>query len=84
VDVWEPFEIIGAVRKIETIASGEAIRDLVFLEERFGIADWHKMKGLATVRLDDGTIHQAELHWYEARGIGQRWVKIKRFINPDR
>jgi hypothetical protein len=84
VDVWESFEVIGPVRRIETIASGGAIRDLIFLEERYGAADWHKMKGFAKVRLEDGTIHEAEIHWYEARGIGQRWVKIKRFIEPDR
>ena len=53
-DVWESFEIIGPIRRIETIASGEGIRDLVYLEERFGRADWQKLKGFATVRLEDG------------------------------
>lgn len=79
-DVWESFEIVGSLRRIETIARGEGIRDLVFLEERFGRGDWRKLKGLATVLLEDGTMHEAEIHWYEAEGIGQRWVKIKRFI----
>lgn len=79
-DVWESFEIIGPLRQIETIARGEGIRDLVYLEERFGQGDWHKLKGLATVRLEDGTMHAAEIHWYEAQGIGKRWVKIKRFL----
>jgi hypothetical protein len=55
VDVWESFEIIGPIRRIETIASGERIRDLVHLEERFGRGNWQKLKGLATVRLEDGT-----------------------------
>jgi len=80
VDVWESFEIVGAIRRVETIATGDRIRDLVFLEERFGQGDWRKLKGLATVLLEDGTMHEAEIHWYEADGIGQRWVKIKRFL----
>jgi hypothetical protein len=79
-DVWEPFEIIGAIRRVETIARGEGIRDLSYLEQFFGTGDWLKLKGLATVRLEDGTIHEAEVHWYEADGIGQQWMKIKRFI----
>ena len=83
-DVWESFEIIGAIRRIETIASREAIRDLVYLEERFGPGDWLKLKGFATVRLEDGTMHEAEVHWYEADGIGKRWVKIKRFLESSR
>ena len=79
-DVWASFEIIGPIRRIETIACGESIRDLIYLEERFGQGNWLKLKGFATVRLDDGTLHEAEVHWYEAEGIGQQWVKIKRFL----
>jgi hypothetical protein len=84
VDVWESCEIIGPIRRIETIASGEGIRDLVYLEERFGQGDWLKRAGFATVRLEDGTMHEAEIHWYEAHGVGMRWVKIKRFLEPSR
>lgn len=84
VDVWESFEIIGPIRRIETIAIGEGIRDLAHLEERFGPGDWRKLKGSATVRLEDGTMHEAEIHWYEASGLGQHWVKIKRFLEPSR
>ena len=83
-DVWASFEIIGAIRSTETIASGDEIRDLVFLEERFGQGDWQKLKGVATVRLEDGTMHEAEIHWYEAPGVGKRWVKIKRFLESSR
>ena len=79
-DVWESFEIVGVIRRVETIASGEEIRDLGFLEERFGSGNWRKRKGFATVRIDDGTMHETELHWYEADGIGMRWVKIKRYL----
>jgi hypothetical protein len=71
------FEIIGKITDIESIASGRSIRDLARLRKRFGRGRWRKMKGLATVRLEDGTIHITELHWYEAHGIGRREFKIK-------
>ena len=32
------------------------------------------------MRLSDGTIRLAELHWYEARGIGKKEFKIKRYL----
>jgi len=80
VDVWESFEIIGRIRRVEAIASGDEIRDLALLEERFGPGNWLKLKGFATVRIEDGTMHEAEIHWYEAEGIGMQWVKIKRYL----
>ena len=79
--VPESFEIIGNIRGTETIASGRGIRDLAELEKRFGRGNWRKVKGFATVRLDDGTIAEAEIHWYEAHGIGKRWMKIKRYLD---
>ena len=71
------FAIIGSVRRVETIATGRAIRELRRLRRRYGTGRWRKQKGLATVRLLDGTVHQAEVHWYEAHGIGRREMKIK-------
>jgi hypothetical protein len=79
--VDESFEIIGPIRGIQIIAVGYGIRDLPHLERRFGRGNWRKVKGTATVRLHDGTIAEAEVHWYEAHGIGKRWMKIKRY--PD-
>ena len=38
---------------------------------------WRKLKGIARVRLIDGTIHTGEIHWYEAHGVGRRELKIK-------
>ena len=38
------------------------------------------MKGVATIRLHDGTMIEAELHWYEAHGIGKREIKFKKPI----
>ncbi|MBK7897466.1 MAG: hypothetical protein IPJ90_21785 [Anaerolineaceae bacterium] len=75
------FEIIGDIQEIETIAVGSSIRELAQLQERFGQGRWRKLKGSATVQLFDGTIRLAEIHWYEAHGIGKRRLKIKRFLD---
>ena len=71
------FEFIGKIQNIETIAAGRGIRDLVRLRKQYGKGRWRKLKGLATVRLKDGTIHTAEVHWYEAHGIGRKEFKLK-------
>ena len=71
------FEIIGKIRAIETIATGRSIRVFAKLRRRYGKGRWRKMEGVAPVRLKDGTIHTAEVHWYEAHGIGKREFKIK-------
>lgn len=72
------FEIIGSIRDQEVIASGHGIHILRRLIRLYGRGNWRKMKGIALVRLDDGTITQAEIHWFEAHGIGKRRMKIKR------
>ena len=77
----DPFEIIGEIKHVEIIASGHGIRDLAILQKRFGKAAWRKLKGIATVRLAGGRVEKAEVHWYEAHGIGKRWVKIKRYLD---
>ena len=74
------FEIIGPVRDAKTIAVGGSIRDLARLQRNYGRGRWRKRKGLATVRLPDGFVTQAEIHWYEATGIGRRELKIKRLL----
>ena len=74
-----PFEIIGETRNVETIASGRGIRIYSRLVRRFGKGKWRKMKGFATIRLANGRVVDAELHWYEAHGIGKRGMKIKRY-----
>jgi hypothetical protein len=75
------FEIIGSIYGIEIIASGHGIRDLAVLQKHFGRGNWRKVKGFATVRLADGRIAKAEIHWYEAHGIGRRWIKIKHYLD---
>ena len=76
-----PFEIIGEITDIETIAVGSSIRILPLLRERYGPGRWRKLKGVATVRLSDGTIRLAEIHWFEAHGIGKKKIRIKRFLD---
>jgi hypothetical protein len=77
------FELVGEISEIETIAGTGAIRDLQMLISRFGEGRWRKLKGRALVRLPNGRIRLAELHWYEAHGLGRKKVKIKRLL-PDR
>ena len=69
------FEIVGEIAGVETIAAGTGIRDR--LRRQFGWGRWRKLKGIARVRLKSGTIRLAELHWYEAHGIGKREFKLK-------
>ncbi len=71
------FEIVGEITDIETIASGSSIRILPALNKKYGKGRWRKKKGVATVKLKDGSYRQAEVHWYEAHGIGKRDLKIK-------
>lgn len=75
------FEIIGSIQEIETIAVGGGIRDIMRLRKQYGYGHWRKLKGIATVRLTDGRICMAEVHWYEAHGIGKKKFKIKRFLD---
>ena len=74
------FEIVGDVGNIETIALNLGIRERADLKARFGGRRWRKRKGVATVQLSSGEQVQAELHWYEAHGVGRRKIKIKRFM----
>lgn len=75
------FEIIGNIQEIEIIAVGGGIRDIMRLRKQYGYGKWRKLKGIASVRLANGRICQAEVHWYEAHGIGKKKFKIKRFLD---
>ena len=75
------FEVIGKITDIETVAVGSRIRILSVLQEQYGKGRWRKLKGMATVRLLDGTIRLAEVHWFEAHGIGKKKMRIKRFLD---
>jgi hypothetical protein len=75
------FEIRSEIAGIETFATGRAIRELPRLRKLYGRGRWRKRKGIADVKLPNGTIRKAELHWYEASGIGRKEFKIKRFVD---
>ncbi len=75
------FEILGDITDIETIAVGKAIRELQRLRRKFGAKRWRKLKGFADVRLPSGRIRRAELHRYEAHGIGRIELKRKRYLD---
>ena len=71
------FEPVGPIREIQQLATGRRLRERVRLRRRYGPGRWRKLKGIARVRLIDGTIRSAEVHWYEAHGIGRKELKIK-------
>jgi len=74
------FAILGRIADVETIATGPGIREIARLRKLYGRGRWRKRKGIAEVRLSSGDIVRAELHWYEATGIGKREFKIKRLL----
>ncbi len=75
------FEVVGEITDVETFAIGNAIRELPRLRRIYGAGRWRKRKGSARVRLDDGSVCKAEVHWYEAHGIGRKEIKIKQFLD---
>jgi hypothetical protein len=74
------FKIVGEVSQVEIIATGRAIRELRRLRKHYGGHQWRKLKGMAKIELIDGTIWLAELHWYEAHGVGPKEFKIKKIL----
>jgi hypothetical protein len=74
------FEILTEISDIETFAQGSAIRERARLRRVYGRGRWRKRKGVARVRLANGSVHLAELHWYEAAGIGRKEFKIKHLL----
>jgi len=77
----DDFDIVGSITDVVRIASGARLRAAPWLRDTYGRGDWIKRKGVATVRLPDGTIRKAEVHWYEAHGIGKKDFKIKRYVD---
>lgn len=75
------FDLLDRPSQVETIAIGKAIRELPRLERIYGKGRWRKRKGVARVRLADGSVRAAEVHWYEATGIGAKEYKIKRLLS---
>lgn len=76
------FKILGPVERARTFATGRRIRELNRLRKVYGGHRWRKRKGFARIQLPDGSEYEAELHWYEAAGVGRGEMKIKRLIRP--
>lgn len=74
------FKILGEITHTETFAIGSSIREVARLRKLYGRGRWRKRKGVARVRLDDDSVHLAEVHWYEASGIGKREFKINQLL----
>ena len=75
------FELIGPISEVEIIAVGSQIRDLRSLRKKHGSGRWRKLKGIGLVRLPNGSECYAELHWYEAHGIGKKEMKVKELLD---
>lgn len=74
------FEILGEICEVETFATGSGIREIARLQKQYGKGRWRKRKGIATIRLIEGSEFRAEVHWYEATGIGRKEFKLKRLL----
>jgi hypothetical protein len=74
-------QIVGSITNVEVIATGRSLRERKRLVKFYGRGRWRKLKGLAAIRLPNGTISQAEVHWYEAHGVGRKEIKIKRLLD---
>ena len=77
------FEIIGEITAIQTIATGRGVRSRRYLNRTYGRGRWRKMKGVAMIRTSSGSLHRAEVHWYEAHGLGKRDFKIKQYLGRE-
>lgn len=75
------FEVIGEIKSPETFVTGNAIREIKRLRRAYGKGRWRKRKGIADIRFEDGSVRRAEIHWYEATGIGKKELKIKYFVD---
>lgn len=75
------FEIVGDITNVETIVIGNSIREIKRLRKVYGPGRWRKLKGITMIRFSDGTICKAEIHWYEAHGIGKKEIKLKHILN---
>jgi hypothetical protein len=75
------FHLLSAIKDIEQIAANLSIRERNNLKARFGGRRWRKLKGVALVRFPNGEVHSAEVHWYEAHGVGRRKMKVKRVLD---
>ena len=74
------FTIVGEIHNIEPIALGRSVRVRLRLRKLYGGLRWRKLKGIAEVRLPNGTRRLAEVHRYDSQGIGRKEFRLKRFV----
>jgi hypothetical protein len=75
------WRIIGELESVETIARGRGIRELRRLKKVYGGKNWRKRTGVGNIALGaTGKVIPAEIHWYEAHGVGRVEWKIKRLL----
>jgi len=72
---------LSPITDVETIAEGKRIRKLKYLSKRYGGKNWKKKKGSALIKDPySGLPRRAEIHWFEAHGVGKVEVKRKRWL----
>ena len=74
------FKLRSEITDVQVIAAGTGVRIRAKLKKIYGAGRWRKLKGAAMVELPDGQVARAELHWYEAHGIGRKDMKVKRLL----
>lgn len=77
------FDVIGQITNVQVIARGHGIRELARLNRTYGDTRWRKLKGEATIRLPNGAVRRAEIHWYEGHGVGKQELKRKRYLDKS-
>lgn len=75
------FEVLRFLSSVEVIAVGRSLRVIAGLRSRYGPARWRKLKGIAIIRSRSGLVRLAEVHWYEAHGIGKKEIKVKLYLD---
>lgn len=70
--------LLGDIWNVVRIARGVSVRQRQKLKRKYGNGKWRKLKSIALVQAPDGSIFTAELHWFEAHGIGKKEIKVKR------
>ncbi len=71
------FEIAGPIRRAASLDTGSEAEQRARLRRAHGRGAWRKRSALAKVRLRDGSLHEAVVHWYAAEGAGRREMKLK-------
>ena len=74
------YKLRSEITNIEVIATGRKLRLQKMLSKLYGQGRWRKLKGKALIELPEGRVVEAEMHWYEAHGVGRVDMKVKRLL----